>query len=344
MSSPVEDKRKYAMSIAFLIFLIVFTFYMIFRDVDFLSVLPQVIEANPIYVLAGFACMFGYICCEAFNIYHLTNTLGEKTGFASCLKYAFVGFYFSSITPSSSGGQPAQIYYMKKDKVNIGASSVGFVIMLAALQVVTLIVGGIMLFWKGNFVFSNMEGGSWILFVYGMAFYVGLILLLATAVYSPRLLEKAIVGCVNFLFKIKVIKNKDSATEKIHAVLKNYTDCAVYVKKNPLVLLKTMGVSLCQILFQFSVPFFVYMAFDQGGFGYFDILALQTILTICVSSLPLPGAVGASEASFITMFTVIFGAELVLPAMILNRAISFYIFLIVSACVTIAAHYITMKK
>lgn len=101
---------------------------------------------------------------------------------------------------------------------------------------------------------------------------------------------------------------------------------------------------MCQILFQFSVPFFVYMAFDQSGVGYFDILALQTMLTICVSSLPLPGAVGASEASFITIFTAIFGAELVLPAMILNRMISFYIFLIISAAVTIWAHILSMKK
>lgn len=324
--------------------LIGFTFYIIFKDVDIYSILPQLADANPLYILLGFACMFGYISCEALNIYQLTNSFGEGTLFRRCLKYAFVGFYFSSITPSSSGGQPAQIYYMKKDKVRVGASSVGFVIMLASLQIVTLILGAVMLLWKGGFVFSNMASGSWVLFAYGTIFYLALIVLLATAVYFPNLLEKMIVACVSMLARTKIIKDKNKASEKIHNALKSYTDCALYIKKNPLTLLRTMLISMCQILFQFSVPFFVYMAFDQSGVGYFDILALQTMLTICVSSLPLPGAVGASEASFITIFTAIFGAELVLPAMILNRMISFYIFLIISAAVTIWAHILSMKK
>ena len=32
-----------------------------------------------------------------------------------CIQYSFIGFFYSGITPSATGGQPVQLYYMNKD-------------------------------------------------------------------------------------------------------------------------------------------------------------------------------------------------------------------------------------
>ena len=343
MGSLVEDKKKYILSILIFGLLIVLTFWLIFKDHDILSVLPAVLQANPLWLAVGVLCMFGYICCEAANIYFLTNTFRESAKFRNCIKYAFIGFYFSSITPSSTGGQPAQVYYMSKDKIKVGASTLGFLIMLASLQCVTLLFGVVMLCLRGSFVFANM-GSIWVLFLYGSLFYIFMILVLAFAIFSESLLKKLAVGAVALLVRIHLIKNQYTVTKKVLGVIQNYTSCASYIKKTPVVLFKTMGISTCQILFQFSVPYFVYLAFGLNTYSYLDILALQTILTICVSSLPLPGAVGASEGSFLKMFYVIFGADLVLPAMLVNRGISFYLFLILSAIITMFAHFRLLRR
>lgn len=343
MGSIVEDKKKYIISILFFGLLLALTFWLIFKDQDMLSVLPAVLKANPLFVALGMLCMFGFICCEAANIYFLSNTFRERVRFKSCLKYAFVGFYFSSITPSSSGGQPAQVYYMNKDNVKVGASTLSFLIMLASLQCVTLLLGIVMLCLKGGFIFANM-GGIWVLFIYGSLFYLFLIFIIVFAIYSQSLLKKLAVGVVALLSRLHLIKNQYSMTKKTLGMVENYASCAGYIKRNPSVLFKTMGISTCQILFQFSVPYFVYKAFGLSAYSYLDILALQTVLTICVSSLPLPGAVGASEGSFLKMFFVIFGQDFVLPAMLLNRGVSFYLFLILSGIVTMAAHFKVLKR
>ena len=57
-----------------------------------------------------------------------------------------------------------------------------------------------------------------------------------------------------------------------------------------------------------------------------------------VASLPLPGAVGASEGGFLRMFTLLFGPERLMPALLLSRGISFYGFLMISALVTAVVH------
>lgn len=343
MKTIMENKRKYIVSILFFAVLLILTFWVIFKDQNIFGVLPDAVKANPIYIAAAIICMFGFICCEASNIYFLANTFHERVHFKNCLKYAFIGFFFSSITPSSSGGQPAQVYYMNKDRIKVGASAISFLLMLASLQIVTLLLGIIMICFKCGFVFANM-GGIWALFIYGSLFYIFLIFLLVSAIYSKSILKRLAVWFVSLLSRVHLIKSQYRTTKKLLEMIGNYANCAEYIKQNPSVLFKTMGISTCQVLFQFSVPYLIYKAFGLNTYGYFDILALQTILTICVSSLPLPGAVGASEGSFLKMFSIIFGDKLILPAMLLNRGVSFYLLLIISGIITLSAHIRTLKS
>ena len=42
--------------------------------------------------------------------------------------YALVEFYFSGITPSSTGGQPAELYYMTKDKIPVRTSTIALIL------------------------------------------------------------------------------------------------------------------------------------------------------------------------------------------------------------------------
>lgn len=72
------------------------------------------------------------------------KALKQKVSYLKCLGFAFVGFYFSSITPSSSGGQPAQMFYMSKAKINLSYSSLNLLIITVVYQIVMMLYGGIL--------------------------------------------------------------------------------------------------------------------------------------------------------------------------------------------------------
>lgn len=93
-----------------------------------------------------------------------------------------------------------------------------------------------------------------------------------------------------------------------------------------------------QLTALFAVPYVVYLAFGLRGEGLPIFLGTQALVTLAVSSLPLPGAVGPAESGFVRAFTPLFGAGLVTPAMLVSRGISFYVFLLISGCVTLAVH------
>ena len=93
---------------------------------------------QPGYVLLGLGLMFCFVGCEAMCSKLILARLGHHLHYRRCLGYSFTGFYVSSITPSSTGGQPAQIYYMSKDSVPAAHGSLNMMLIAVCYQVVTL--------------------------------------------------------------------------------------------------------------------------------------------------------------------------------------------------------------
>ena len=60
--------------------------------------------------------------------------------------------------------------------------------------------------------------------------------------------------------------------------------------------------------------------------------------------MPLPGAVGISETVSLVLYDAIFGARHLYPAVILTRGISYYLPLLVSGLVTLAARAAQLRR
>ena len=73
--------------------------------------------------------------------------------------------------------------------------------------------------------------------------------------------------------------------------------------------------------------------------GPFEFLAVQAILSLAVTAVPLPGSVGASEGSFMLLYSGMVAADNVFPMMMLSRGISFYGFLAISGAVTLILQF-----
>ncbi|MGP1404566.1 MAG: lysylphosphatidylglycerol synthase transmembrane domain-containing protein, partial [Catonella sp.] len=68
-------------------------------------------------VLAMFLVIL-YIYLEGAAIRHILKHISVKTGHRQAFLYSAADIYFSAITPSASGGQPASFYFMRKDGIS----------------------------------------------------------------------------------------------------------------------------------------------------------------------------------------------------------------------------------
>ena len=102
--------------------------------VTFQETMKMIGRAHPFWMTMAVLCMLGYIVFEAFALRLLLKGAGYNRSFPKNLIYSAGDVYFSAITPSATGGQPATAVLMAMDHV---PGAVVTVILIANLVLYT---------------------------------------------------------------------------------------------------------------------------------------------------------------------------------------------------------------
>lgn len=321
------------------------TFRLLFKGQELSDIIKDLKNADDKWLLAGLGLTFCFVAGESCIIHFLLRVCRQKVKLTSCLKYSFIGFFFSYITPSSSGGQPAQMYYMKKDGVKIGFSSLIMLLVTIAYKSVLVILGLILLIFNFDAISEHGDRLAFLItlgFVLNIAFIAGLAFIVA----RPDWARRAGITILNKLTDWKIVKEKnhEKLVEKINRICDTYVIGSKYVKENAVTVAKVFVMTLMQRLCLFAVTWVIYKSYGLSGVSLYDIVTMQVMIAIAVEMLPLPGAAGVTEGSFLLVFGAIFGEGYVKPALLLSRGLTFYAVLIVGGIVTFIAHLKVMRS
>lgn len=331
------------LSCLFLLALMAVTFYVIFKDSSVDDILQALKTVDPWFIALALLMAAGTILFQAVALKVPMRTLGVKTGFGEFLGFSFVGFYFSGITPSATGGQPMQLYYMHRRGISVPDATLSLLLANIAYQIVIMAYGLIMLALRFRFVQSAVRGMT-VLIIFGYV-VAGLVLLaLFFVMFSKGFARRVIHGGIRLLSRLRIVKDADRTTASADKQIDDYTQGARVIRQRPRLFAEVLLATVAQVTCSYLVPFFIYKSFGLTGANVVDLIAVQAILFIAVSYLPLPGAVGASEKGFVSMFSMFFPAATIVPAMLLSRGISFYVLLLVSGVVTAVVHLRTPKE
>ena len=144
-----SKKQNIVLDVGIFTAIMAFTFWSVFRNQNMADITGTVkMMSIPSLVAAATLSVF-YVAGEGSMICYLLKGVGEKAKLMRCITYSFIGFFFSGITPSATGGQPMQLYYMKKDGHSISASTVVLMTVAVVYKFVLVVTGiGILLFWR----------------------------------------------------------------------------------------------------------------------------------------------------------------------------------------------------
>lgn len=326
-----------------LLALIVLTFYLLLRNQPISQLLDVLGQVRPGYVVLGLGLMFVFVGSEAMCSKLILGRLGHRLPYRRCLGFSFVGFYVSSITPSATGGQPAQIYYMSKNGVPAAHGTLDMMMIAVCYQVTVLLYAAAAAIAMPGMI-SAMGTGMGLLLLYGTAVMLALTAGMLCFMFLPNAARRLMRGLMNLGIRLRLVRNRTNAEERLERQMTEYRSGAACFKKNASLVPVLLGLNLVQLTALYLVPFVVYKAFGLSGHGVLELVGAQALLTLATSSLPLPGAVGATEGGFVTLFALFFGASLVTPAVLVSRGISFYAFLLLSGCITLAVHLSTKRR
>ena len=330
----MEKKKSYFKNFIFFAALIVLTFYIMFKDQDLLDIFNILKTVKIRYVIIGIGCMLIYLILEAVNIGRTLKKLNEKSSFFKNVKYSFIGFFFSSITPAASGGQPMQVYYMYKDGISVANSTLALLINLTSMQVITIGFALVSLFFNYQYLNPILI----ICFIIGILLNASALTLLVIGICSRRL-SKGLIGFALKVLKFFRVKNIDRKKELFERELDKYQKSAVYVRNNRKLILITFLITLVQFTIYYSITYWVYRALGFDSFNIMQIITMQSVLFATVSGIPSPGAVGVSEGAFIEIFRNVYPKTMISSAVLLNRGINFYLYVFICGIVTIINHF-----
>lgn len=325
-----KSKKNIFRNLIFFLLLITLTLWIILKDQSITQIIDIIKGVKFQYVIIAILCMAIYIILEAVNIGRTLKVLGEKNKFIQNIKYALIGFFFSSITPAASGGQPMQIYYMHKEKISVANSTLALLLNLTSMQIITISFALISL----CFNYQYLNTALIIFFIVGITLNIMALTLLIIGIFSKRL-SKWLVKVAIKVLKFFRVKNIEEKQEKFEKELTKYQYSAKYLKENKGLILKVLITAGVQFFIYYSITFWTYRSFGFNEKNILEIVALQAILYATVSGIPSPGAVGVSEGAFIGIFSNVYPEGLIKSATLLNRGINFYLFVIISGIIVI---------
>lgn len=329
----MKQVRKYIFTSFILLLILFFTFKSIYDKESLIIIAKNIGKFNIYYFLLCLSIVFIYFVCQGVYMKCILSTLKQKITLKKGVFYSLIEFFYSGITPSSTGGQPVELYYMTKDDIPIRKSYITLILDTLYFKIILLILGIYVLLFKGTYIFDSAFIYQ-AFFVAGFVFDALLIIVGFLLLFKTNLIKRLFIRLLNFLKRISLFK-KSTKKWNPDEIMDLYNDEISFIKSHFKMVFFTFFITFIQRIALFSIIYIVYRSLGFSTYSYLDLLAIQVSVQIAAEVLPIPGGAGLSESMLHHLFIIIFASKMADIGMLLTRTFTFYIPLLSSGLVIV---------
>ncbi len=334
----MAKKKKWIINILILLISTGFTLYFVFGGRDFGEIVSLLSGAKPAPCAVSFILVVAFILSESFIIKLLTNAAGKQALIHHCFLYSFVGFFFSGLTPSASGGQPMQAYFMKKDGIPVSVSAPVLAIVTVLYKGVLIITSLAVLIIRPAAIMKYLAPvmpWMWL----GVALNVAFVALLTAAIFIPDIVRSLLYFCIKIYKKLFRKSKADSLFAAADRWTESYMGVSQCFRHKKGTVMLSFLITVLQRFALFAVTWLCCYAMGVGSVGAVTVTLLQAMIASAVDMLPLPGGTGVSETIFHIVFLPLLSEKLVIPIMLMSRGIGYYSQMLLGGIFTAVAFF-----
>lgn len=323
-----KHARKKALNTLFIIATFGMVVYFAFSSGDIGSIWQALRQIDTWWLLGGLGCFLIHMSFEGGLIYLFFRFQRVPVRVRDCLSVGLIGMYYSSITPAATGGQPMQVFSMKKRGVPAGITSSALAVKFFCWQCALLLAGSVLWILNAGLIEQILGQAIWMLRIGFFANSLAVVLVLLLAI-SRNTVRAVIIFFVHIAYKLRIVKDKERSSSRWDAALQDFHASVDILTRHPYQFLALFLLSIVQVTGLMSATYFVYRGFGLSAAPYQDILAIQYMLFIAASFTPLPGASGAQEGGFYLFFKDYFSDNIIFAALFVWRFLTYYLSIIV---------------
>lgn len=310
-------------NITILFITMVLVLYFALKD-DFNGIINQLKSANVFLLIIAILLLLLSLVFKSASLNVFINKY-KKYSIKKTYALTLIGQFLNGITPFQSGGQPFQIYLLKKDKVRISDSTNAMIKDFIAYQSALILVGVLALLLN-----VKLDGFSKNIYLNGLIFLgfiinvivMAILLLIALAKKTGFKLANKFV---NFIFKFKLIRKLGLKEEKVKQSLRHFYGTGTDIKNDKASVFKGIFYNVIHLLILYSIPFVVFKSFGATSVSLLASIVSVAFVMLIGNFIPIPGATGGIEYSFLQFFGIYSSGAQLTGAMLIWRLITYFI-------------------
>lgn len=313
------------------------------ENFSFAQFISTIESSSAGWMTAAAVSMLGFILFEGMAILCIMKALGYRRSFGRGFLYSAADNFFSAITPSATGGQPASAYFMMRDGIPGAVVTISLVANLIMYTLALLTVGMAGFAVRPEIFFHYHLPGR-ILIAIGYIVLCGLTITFYMLIAKPNILERICEFFLRLGRKLHLVRHEDKKRERLHRAMDEYRQCANLVAEHKGIFVAVYLFNLLQRLSQVTVTLLVYLAIGGNAKKAADIWFTQSFATIGTYSVPIPGGMGVADYLLLDGFRAFLNEADAVNLELISRGVSFYICMIVSAFTVLVGIICTIKR
>lgn len=290
---------------------------------------------NWLFLLIALVMIIVYWVLESVCMQIICNKLFKGFSFMKTNLVTVIGQYFNCITPLSSGGQPMQAYYYSRFGLPAHYALPMLLCRFIVYQLTMTVYAVIVLILRFNYFTEDLRP---IMYLVAIGFAGGFLLIafLFALAFAKNTIMKLTRWAIKLAGRIGILKEADKTLASVEKSLEESYVGIRFLLKEPGTLIKVSLVTFVQLTVYFSMSWVIFAGFGLMANDYFTVVSCQAFIYLIASFVPLPGAVGAAEGSYIVFFNYVFGdPSIVALSTFIWRFYTFYLPIIVGMILTL---------
>ena len=260
-------------------------------------------QAKLLWLFISILLYFIYFLLDQLSLHNIIKQYNDKFKFQFSLYLGIITKFFNGITPLASGGQPMEVYEMHKKGISY-SNGANIVIQNYIVFQIALV------FWAVLAITANQ---IWHLFEYvpvlkqltiiGFVINFAILILLFLISFSKSFNKVLVTFVINFLAKIKIVKNKEKQIEKWNIRCDDYYDNAKLLLQNKKVFAKCIIYQVISLSIFYALPIFIAWSLNLGdNLNFINTIAASSYIYVMGCYVPIPGGSGGMEFAFLGFF------------------------------------------
>lgn len=326
----MNKKIKNILNILVLLLITGIVLYFSLKD-DFNTIIKQIININPIWLFISFLLVFGFWILKAIATTNIVKIFNKEYKFKQAFRLILETNFFHAVTPFAVGGQPYEIYSLKKSNLKITDATNISISSFIVYQIALVLLGIFALIYNYNFHLLKESNILKHLVTLGFIINFIVIVVLFLLTFTKKINKIIMKTIIKILNKLRIIKNKEQKIDQFNKYLNDFHTGAKILFENKKQFILLIIIHLLGLICLYMIPFTLSYAMEINKFNVIEAVVVSAYVMLIGSFVPIPGGTGGLEYGFIAFYGNFIRGSKLNALMLIWRFITYYFAMILGA-------------